>query len=102
MTVKMTVVYGTPDDPAKFQQHYFDVHVPLCHKLPGLQRIEVAKVTGGPMGTPSPYHLVTELYFSDQASLDAAMGSEAGADTGKDFMAIAPQGSFMTVADIVD
>ena len=102
MTVKMTVVYGTPEDAAAFDKHCNDIHVPLCHKLPGLQRIEMAKVTGGPMGSPSPYHLITELYFADEAALNAAMSSEAGAETGKDFMAIATPGSFMTVASVVD
>jgi len=63
---------------------------------------EMAKVTGGPMGSPSPYHLITELYFADEAALNAAMSSEAGAETGKDFMAIATPGSFMTVASVVD
>ena len=102
MTVKMTVVYGKPDDAGKFDQHYNDVHVPLCHELPGLQRLEVARVTGGPMGSPSPYHLITELYFADEDALNAAMSSEAGAATGKDFMEIAPQGSFIAVAAVTE
>jgi uncharacterized protein (TIGR02118 family) len=101
MTVKMTVVYGTPEDAAKFDQHYSDVHTPLVHKLPGLERLEVAKVTGGPMGSPSPYHLIAELYFADEAALNEAFASPAGAETGQDFMAIAPPGSFMTVSTVV-
>ena len=101
MTVKLTVVYGTPEDAAKFDQHYADVHTPLVHKLPGLERLEVAKVTGGPMGSPSPYHLIAELYFADEAALNEALGSPAGAETGQDFGAIAPPGSFMTVSTVV-
>ena len=102
MTVKMTVVYGKPEDAAAFDKHYRDVHVPLCHKLDGLQRLEMATVSGGPMGTPSPYHLITELYFADEAALTAAMSSPAGADTGKDFMEIAPAGSFIAVSTVVE
>lgn len=100
MTVKMTVVYGKPQDAAAFDKHYDDVHVPLCHELPGLQRLEVAKVVGGPMGSPSPYHLITELYFADENALNSAMSSDAGAATGKDFMEIAPEGSFIAVASV--
>jgi uncharacterized protein (TIGR02118 family) len=102
MTVKLTVVYGTPDDAAEFERHYFDVHMPLAQKLPGLQRTEIAKVTGGPGGSPSPYHLVAELHFADTDALNAALGSDEGRATGADFAAIAPKGSFMTVAEIVD
>jgi uncharacterized protein (TIGR02118 family) len=102
MTVKLTVVYGTPEDAAAFDTHYFDVHVPLAKDLPGLERVEVAKVTGGPGGSSSPYHLVAELYFADEEALNAALGSDAGRATGKDFGAIAPPGSFMTVGQIID
>jgi uncharacterized protein (TIGR02118 family) len=102
MTVKLTVVYTKPDDADAFDKHYFGVHVPLVDKLPGLQRVEVAKISGGPMGSPSPYHLMAELYFADEAALNAALGSPEGAETGKDFGAIAPSGSFMTVGTVVD
>jgi uncharacterized protein (TIGR02118 family) len=102
MTTKLTVVYGTPDDADTFDKHYDEVHVPIVKRWPGVERIEVAKVTGGPMGSPSPYHLITEIYFADAAALDAALGSEAGREAGKDFMGIAPPGSFMTVSELAD
>jgi uncharacterized protein (TIGR02118 family) len=102
MTVKLTVVYGTPDNADAFDKHYQEVHVPIVQRWPGLQRIEMAKVDGGPMGSPSPFHLITELYFADEAALNEALGSEAGAEAGKDFGAIAPAGSFMTVSTVID
>ena len=101
MSVKMTVVYGKPDDPDGFDKHYHEVHVPIVNRFPGVERIELAKVLGGPMGSPSPYHLIAELYFADEAALNEALASDAGRESGKDFMAIAPQGSFMTVSEIV-
>jgi len=100
MTVKLTVVYGTPEDAAAFDKHYFDVHVPIVGRWPGVQRTEISKVDGGPFGSPSPYHLITEIYFEDEAALNAALQSDAGAEAGKDFGAIAPQGSFMTVSTV--
>jgi uncharacterized protein (TIGR02118 family) len=102
MTVKLTVVYAKPDDADAFDKHYQDVHMPLVGRWPGVQRTEVAKVSGGPGGSASPYHLVTEIYFADGDALNAALGSPAGAEAGKDFMAIAAKGSFMTVSEIVD
>lgn len=101
MTVKLTVVYGTPEDPGAFDKHYSDVHMPLVQQWPGVEKVELAKVTGGPMGSPSPYHQIAEIWFADEDALTAALGSEPGRAAGKDFMGIAPPGSFMTVAEVV-
>ena len=35
---RMVVIYRTPKDPAAFDAHYFEVHVPLAKKLPGLRK----------------------------------------------------------------
>jgi uncharacterized protein (TIGR02118 family) len=102
MTVKLTVAYATPDDVDAFDKHYNEVHMPIVARWPGVERTEVATVSGGPGGSSSPYHLLTEIYFADSDALNAALGSPAGAEAGKDFMAIAPKGSFMTVSEIVD
>ncbi|PTK04380.1 EthD family reductase, partial [Mammaliicoccus sciuri] len=32
----MLVIYRTPKDPKAFDEHYFNVHVPLAKQLPGL------------------------------------------------------------------
>jgi uncharacterized protein (TIGR02118 family) len=32
----MVVIHKTPKDIASFEKHYFDVHIPLAKKLPGL------------------------------------------------------------------
>jgi uncharacterized protein (TIGR02118 family) len=100
MTVKLTVIYTEPEDKAAFDKHYFDVHMPMVGKWPNVERTEVARVSGGPMGTPSPYHLIAEIYFADEAALNEALASPAGGEAGKDFGAIAPKGSFMTVSEV--
>jgi uncharacterized protein (TIGR02118 family) len=102
MTVKLTVVYATPDDVDAFDKHYFDVHMPIVQRWPNVQRAELAHVSGGPMGSPSPYHLIAELYFADEAALNEALSSPAGGEGAKDFGAIAPKGSFMTVSTVVE
>jgi uncharacterized protein (TIGR02118 family) len=73
MTVKLVVVYGKPEDPAAWDKHYHEVHMPIASKIPGIQRAEVAQVVGD-----SPYHVITELYFDDMDALGAGFGSEAG------------------------
>ena len=81
--VKLVVLYRRPPDPEAFDRHYFQVHVPLAAKLPGVKRIEIAKVTGSPMGEAEHY-LMAQLYFADEQALQAALASPEGQATGKD------------------
>jgi len=32
MTVKLTVVYGTPEDKDAFEKHYLEVHKPIVER----------------------------------------------------------------------
>jgi uncharacterized protein (TIGR02118 family) len=43
MTVKLVVLYPTPDDPDVFDRHYFDTHAPLVKAIPGLPRFETGR-----------------------------------------------------------
>ncbi len=40
---QMIVIYKTPEDKEAFDKHYFDIHVPLAKKLPGLIKYQVSK-----------------------------------------------------------
>jgi uncharacterized protein (TIGR02118 family) len=97
MTVKLVVMYTQPDDPAAFDEHYLGVHAPLVHKIPGLQRFESGKVTAVLDGGEQTYHRIAELYFADQAAMDAGFGSGEGAATAAHYGQIAPPGSRMFV-----
>jgi uncharacterized protein (TIGR02118 family) len=37
--VKLTVLYGHPDDPDAFEEYYENTHMPLARKIPNVQRI---------------------------------------------------------------
>jgi len=100
MTVKLVVLYTQPADPGGFDRHYFDTHMPLVHKLPGLQRTETGRVTVALDGGEATYHRFTELYFADQDAMNAAFGSPEGKATAKDYGQIAPPGSRMFVAEV--
>jgi uncharacterized protein (TIGR02118 family) len=58
--VKLTVLYGNPEDPAAFDDYYQETHVPLAERIPNVQRFEVGRVASLDEGEP-PYHLIAEL-----------------------------------------
>lgn len=100
MTVKLVVLYTQPDDRAAFDEHYKNVHDPLVRKLPGLQRFETGAITTALDGGEHTYHRIAELYFADQAAMNAAFGSSEGAATAQDYGKIAPPGSRMFVEEV--
>lgn len=77
-TARMVVIYKRPADPEAFDAHYFDVHVPLAKKLPGLLKYEVSRgPIASPVGDPDTY-LVGTLYFDDLATMRAAFATPEG------------------------
>ncbi|MBL8094279.1 MAG: EthD family reductase [Anaerolineales bacterium] len=61
--------------------------VPQAERMPGLRRVTVSHVEGGPAG-PSDVRLIHELYFDDRAALTAAMGSPEGIAAGETLVAL--------------
>ncbi len=57
--VRFLVLYQPPTDTEAFDKHYFEVHVPLAKRLPGLRRYTVSRNPSQLRG-PGPYHLVAE------------------------------------------
>jgi uncharacterized protein (TIGR02118 family) len=100
MTVKLIVLYTQPADPAGFDEHYLGVHVPLVAKIPGLERAETTKFGAALDGGEQTYYRMAELYFPDQAAMQAGFGSPEGGATAQDYGQIAPPGSRMFVTEI--
>ena len=73
---KITFVYSNPGDPAAFEADYAD-QVALARKLPGLTRLQAAKVWPKEDGSPTPAYRLLDLYFADYAAASAA-AAEAG------------------------
>jgi uncharacterized protein (TIGR02118 family) len=86
--VKFIALYKQPANPAEFDKHYFEQHLPLANKIPGLVRCEVSKIVGSPMGE-SEFYLIAELYFENMDALKAGMSSPEGKASGKDVMTFA-------------
>jgi uncharacterized protein (TIGR02118 family) len=84
--IRLTVLYGQPDDTDAFDRHYRDVHIPLAKKLPGLRRYTVSRGVAVAFGE-DPAYLVAELDFDDLATLQAGMGTPEGQEAGRDMVA---------------
>jgi uncharacterized protein (TIGR02118 family) len=87
--VKLVALYKQPEDKKAFDEHYFNVHLPLAQKMPGLIKATVTKYSTTPMGTESPFYLQAEMYFENTEALQAAMNSPEGKAAAKDLMSFA-------------
>jgi uncharacterized protein (TIGR02118 family) len=77
MTARFLVLYETPADPAAFDRHYREVHLPLVRELPGLRRYTLGSGATGVRGG-EPCHLVAQLEWDTLQELHAAFASPEG------------------------
>ena len=85
---KLIALYRMPVDAASFDKHYYDVHLPLIRKIPGIRKLEITTITGAPIGEPK-FHLMAEMYFDSVDAMNAANASPEGRAAGKDLMSFA-------------
>ena len=87
--IKLIALYKQPKDKVAFDEHYFNVHGPITEKIPGLQRMEVTKIVGTPMGKESEFYILCEMYYENHEALQNGMRSAEGKASGKDLMGFA-------------
>ena len=73
--MRIVSLHGRPSDPAEFDRYYRDVHTPLVQRIPGVRNIRFGRVLSTNDDAPPPYYLVSEVYFDDAESLEAARGT---------------------------
>src|SRR5215208_7636571 len=76
--VKLTVLYGHPDDPDAFEEYYANTHMPLVDEMPNLQRYEAARIVATPDGSEPPYYRIFEGYFEDMEQLQSSLSTPEG------------------------
>jgi uncharacterized protein (TIGR02118 family) len=75
---RLIVLYNNAPDVAIFKKYYFEQHVPLAKKIPGLKKYETSQgPVLGPAG-PAPFQLVATLHFDSVAAIQAALASPEG------------------------
>ena len=94
MTHRLLVQYGRPTDPAAFDRHYRDVHVPLALAIPGVVRFDLGHPQAMGDG-PAPY-LVAMLDFASAEDFAAGLQSPEGAAAAGDVPNFATGGATMS------
>ena len=74
----LTVMYKTPHDADAFDKHYFEKHIPLAKKIPGLKKYEVSRGAVATPAGPSNYHLIALLHYDDVAAIQKGFASPEG------------------------
>lgn len=90
---KMVVIYEKPEDIAAFERHYFEIHIPMAKRLPGLISYDVSF---GPIVSPagpSKAWLVGTLHFESLAAIRDAFTSDVGKQCAEDRRTYAPDPS---------
>lgn len=87
---RMTVIYKTPKDKDAFNQHYFQIHLPLAKKLPGLKRYEVNDGSIIAANGHSDIYLIANLYFDSLDAIKMAFASDEGKQCAEDRKKFAP------------
>jgi len=89
---RILVLYNQPADPDAFDRYYFETHIPIAGKIPGLRSCTVSSGSVGLIAGGQPAHLVAELEFDTMADLQSAMASPEGQATAADLVNFAQAG----------
>jgi uncharacterized protein (TIGR02118 family) len=88
---RLMVLYKTPKDRAAFDKYYFETHIPLTHKIPGMKKFEVNQgPVASPVGDPG-IHRIAILHFDSMAAIQAAFASPEGQAAAADVGVFAPE-----------
>lgn len=99
--IKLTALYKKPSDIEAFEKHYWDVHVPLNSKTPGLLKSDFTRFTGSPMGEPA-YYLQCDMYYENIESFKAAMKTPEARAAGADLMSFAKDNVVLLIGEILE
>jgi uncharacterized protein (TIGR02118 family) len=87
---KVIAIYKKPaqENVETFENHFKNIHTPICMKIPGIKEVRVNKIFGGPRGE-SDHSMVVEMIFGDKENWKASMKTAEMMESGKDAMKFA-------------
>lgn len=95
---KLMILFHKTDDTLELETRWSQEFVRLAEKMPGLRRVTVSRILGGPAGD-AHLHLVHEFYFDDLGAVQSAMASEAGQQAGRALVALAGEHASLVFAE---
>ena len=101
MPTKITVIYENPKDPEAFEAGHHE-QLALARKLPGVVRIESAKVWPKEDGSATPAYRVLDLYFIDYGAASKAVTTEEASAFVSKVFELATGGVRLLFADVED
>src|SRR5437899_12793727 len=78
MPTKITAIYDNPKDPNAFEVGYQE-QLALAKKIPGVEKVESAKVWPKEDGSETPAYRVLDMYFADYDAASKAVKTEEAA-----------------------
>jgi uncharacterized protein (TIGR02118 family) len=91
--MKLIAIYKTPADSTSFDEAYFNTHLPLIAKVPGLQKTVVTRFTRNFVG--DGFYMMAEMYFPDLNTAKVAMRSTEMAAAGENLNSFARDQYFL-------
>ena len=73
----------SPEDLEAFEEHYWNVHVPLAEKIPGTQKLVLTRTEDG-MEAPPAFYRVAEMGFADRDAFERATQTDEWRELRKD------------------
>jgi uncharacterized protein (TIGR02118 family) len=73
--VKLTVLYGPPQDLEAFEKHYAETHMPLIAAVKGIRRVEVSKGVPNADGSAPAFYRMFEAWFDSTEHMAAITGT---------------------------
>ena len=97
--VRVTVLYGHPQNPDPFKEHCANTHTPLVQKIPNLQRFDRSKVIATPDGSELRYYRVADMWFESMEQMQSSLGSPEGQEATQDIQKIATGGVTILISE---
>lgn len=85
---ELLVIFHSPPDVGEFERNWSDRFVSKAERMPGLKRVSVTRIYGGPAGEVN-IHLIHEFFFEDAQALREAMASPEGKEAGQELLSFA-------------
>lgn len=99
MTTKITIIYDNPEDTDVFEAGYPE-QLALARKVPGVERVESARVWPKEDGTPTPAYRLVDLYFADYKAASKAVTTPEVAELVPHIHKLATGGVRLVFADV--